>query len=107
MTMGFLDKAKEAAEQAAAMAKSGAEAAANKAKETADEVQTKRELGQTYDALGKLAHELVEAGELAHDKLTPLVDKIRELTAKLEAGDAAAPADTAEETAETPAGTAA
>ena len=39
--MGFLDKAKAAAEQAA-----------TKAKETAGDLQTKRELGQAYDELG-------------------------------------------------------
>ena len=40
--MGFLDKAKAAAEQAA-----------SKAKETAGELQTKRELSQAYDELGR------------------------------------------------------
>ena len=49
--MGFLDKAKAAAEQAA-----------SKAKETAGELQTKRELGQAYDELGRKAHELIERG---------------------------------------------
>ena len=39
--MGFLDKAKAAAEQAA-----------TKAKEGVDDVQTKRELSQTYNELG-------------------------------------------------------
>ena len=47
--MGFLDKAKSAAEQAAQKAKEGAEFAAQKAKETAEDVQTKRELGNGYD----------------------------------------------------------
>ena len=41
--MGFLDKAKMAAEQAT-----------TKAKEGIGEVQTRRELGQAYDELGKL-----------------------------------------------------
>ena len=40
--MGFLDKAKAAAEQAAAKAKEGVE-----------DVQTKRELSQAYNELGK------------------------------------------------------
>ena len=50
--MGFLDKAKAAAEQAA-----------SKAKETAGELQTKRELGQAYDELGRTTFDLVESGE--------------------------------------------
>ena len=52
--MGFLDKAKAAAEQAA-----------SKAKETTGEFQTKRELSQTYDELGRKAFELVESGEVS------------------------------------------
>ncbi len=47
--MGFLDKAKQAAEQATAKAKEGVE-----------DVQVKRELSQTYNELGKVAFELVE-----------------------------------------------
>jgi hypothetical protein len=64
--MGFLDKAKQAAEQATAKAKEGVE-----------DVQTKRELSQTYNELGKLAFELVESDEISHPKLTALVEKIR------------------------------
>ena len=71
--MGFMDRAKAAAEQAS-----------TKAKETADDVKTKREIGQAYDELGKLAHELAEKGELVHDQLTPLVEKITALKAHLE-----------------------
>ena len=56
--MGFLDKAKAAAEQAAARAKEGVH-----------EVQTKRELGQAYDELGRKVLELVESGELTHPAL--------------------------------------
>lgn len=70
--MGFLDKAKSAAEQAA-----------NKAKETAGDVQTKRELGQTYGELGHTAFELIESGEVSHARLAPLAEKIRELEAKI------------------------
>ena len=64
--MGFLDKAKSAAEQAAHKAKEGAEFAAQKAKETAEDVQTKRELGNAYDELGHKAFELVESGAISH-----------------------------------------
>jgi hypothetical protein len=74
--MGFLDKAKAAAEQAA-----------SKAKETAGEMQTKRELGQAYDELGRKTFELVDAGELSSTALDPLVERIRALKAQLEAGE--------------------
>jgi hypothetical protein len=75
--MGFLDKAKAAAEQAA-----------SKAKETAGEMQTKRELSQTYDELGRKAFELVESGEVSSAMLDPLVEKIRSLKAQLAEGEA-------------------
>ena len=71
--MGFLDKAKAAAEQAA-----------SKAKETAGELQTKRELGQAYDELGRTTFDLVESGEVAATPLEPLVERIRTLKAQLE-----------------------
>jgi hypothetical protein len=72
--MGLLDKAKAAAEQAA-----------TKAKETAGELQTKRELGQAYDELGRRTFELVEAGDVSSTTLEPLVDRIRTLKAQLDA----------------------
>ena len=78
--MGFLDKAKAAAEQAAA-----------RAKDTAGELQTKRELGQVYDELGRKTFELVEAGEVSSPALDPLVERIRALNVKL-AESAAVPA---------------
>jgi hypothetical protein len=71
--MGLLDKAKAAAEQAAA-----------KAKDTAGDLQTKRELGQAYDELGRKAYELAEAGEIISAGLDPLVVRIRGLKAQLE-----------------------
>jgi hypothetical protein len=71
--VGFLDKAKAAAEQAA-----------TRAKETAGELQTKRELGQAYDDLGRRTFELVEAGDVSSTTLDPLVDRIRALKAQLE-----------------------
>jgi hypothetical protein len=72
--MGLLDKAKAAAEQAAAKAKEGVE-----------EVQTKRELSQAYNELGKNAFELVENGEVSDPRLDAGVEKIKTLRAKLEA----------------------
>jgi outer membrane murein-binding lipoprotein Lpp len=76
--MGFLDKAKSAAEQAAARAKEGVE-----------DVQTKRELGQAYGELGKAAFELIESGEVSHARLEPLAAKVRSLNER--AGDDAEP----------------
>ena len=71
--MGLLDKVKAQAEQAAA-----------KAKEGVHEVQLKRELGQVHEELGRLAFELVETGELGHERLAPLVARVRDLKAQLE-----------------------
>ncbi len=83
--MGLLDKAKAAAEQAA-----------TRAKDTAGELQTKRELGQVYDELGRKTFELVEAGDLSSPALDPLIERIRALNAKLAEG-AAVPAATTTE----------
>jgi hypothetical protein len=66
--MGLLDKAKAAAEQAAAKAKEGVE-----------DVQTKRDLSQAYGELGKATYRLVESGELSNSELATHVDKIRTL----------------------------
>jgi hypothetical protein len=66
--MGLLDKAKAAAEQAAAKAKEGVE-----------DVQTKRDLSQAYGELGKATYRLVESGELSNTELITHVDKIRTL----------------------------
>ena len=78
--MGFLDKAKAAAEQAAAKAKEGVE-----------DVQVKRELGQAYGELGKTAFDLAERGEISHPELEEIVAKIRGLNEK--AADSPAPAE--------------
>jgi len=70
--MGLLDKAKQAAEQAA-----------TKAKEGVEDVQQKRELSQAYGELGKTAFALIESGELSHSGLDAGAAKIRELNAKI------------------------
>jgi len=98
--MGFLDKAKAAAQQAT-----------EKAKEVGSDVQTKREIGQTYDELGKKAYELAESGAITHPELTALVDKIKELKTKLEEDDSSGDGssgdgDKATTTAEPPASSA-
>jgi hypothetical protein len=80
--MGFLDKAKAAAEQAA-----------QKAKDTAEDLQTKRELGQTFDELGHKTFDLIESGAVTHPDLAALAQKVRDLQAKL-AEEATADAET-------------
>jgi hypothetical protein len=69
--MGFLDKAKTAAEQAATRAKEGVE-----------DVQTKRNLARAYEDLGRTTFELLESGEIAHERLTPQADEIRRIQAE-------------------------
>jgi hypothetical protein len=84
--MSFFNKAKQAAEQAAAKVQEGVE-----------DVQQKRELSQAYGELGKTTFALIESGELSHPGLDAGAAKIRELNAKIEgAGEAtstAPPAD--------------
>jgi outer membrane murein-binding lipoprotein Lpp len=72
--MGFLDKAKAAAEQAAA-----------KAKEGVDEVQSKRNLTHAYESLGRVAFELIESGDIANARLDAAAQEVRDLHVK---GDA-------------------
>jgi multidrug resistance efflux pump len=64
--MGFLDKAKAAAEQAAAKAKEGVE-----------DVQAKRELGQAYNELGRATFELIESGAISDPRLDAHAERIR------------------------------
>lgn len=78
--MSWLDKAKLAAGQAASKAKHGA-----------DQLQTRRELSQAYGELGRTTFELVDTGELEHARLSTTVERIRALTARLEAQPPAGP----------------
>jgi hypothetical protein len=78
--MGFLDKAKAAAEQAA-----------NRANETVADVQTKRELTKAYGELGEKVYGLAESGAISHPDLEADVTRIRELQAKLAEEDGGAP----------------
>lgn len=80
--MGFLDKAKEMAEQAT-----------TKAKEGVEDLTTKRELSQAYSELGRVSYSLAERGELNHAELEPLVQRITELEAKASASAGAAADD--------------
>jgi hypothetical protein len=68
--MGLLDKAKSAAEQAATRAKEGVE-----------EVQARRNLAQAYEQLGRTAFELLEAGQISHERLSAQAEEIRRLQA--------------------------
>jgi hypothetical protein len=77
--MGFLDKARAAAEQAA-----------NKANEAVGDVQTKRELAKVYGELGEKAYGLADSGAISHPELQPLVERARELHAKLAEEDGGA-----------------
>ena len=72
--MGFLDKAKAAAEQATTRAKEGVE-----------EVQTKRSLTRAYQDLGQTAFELIESGEISHPRLVAQADEVRTLKAQVPA----------------------
>ena len=69
--MSFFNKAKQAAEQAAAKAKEGVE-----------DVQQKRELGQAYSDLGRTAFDLLESGEISHPSLEAAASQIRTLREK-------------------------
>ena len=85
--MGLLDSVKAAALEAAV-----------KAKETAEELQTKRELGQAYGELGQKAFALVESGELSAPELDPTAERIRTLKAQLDTPEP--PAATAQTTSD-------
>jgi len=84
--MGFLDKAKQAAEQAA-----------NRANETVADVQTKRDLQKAYGELGEKAFALAASGAISHPGLEADVTRIRELQAKLEDETAAEPTESVEQ----------
>src|SRR3954454_15962104 len=71
--MGFLDKAKAAAEQAA-----------TRANETVADVQTKRELSKAYGELGETAFRLAGSGAISHPDLEAQAARIRDLQKKLE-----------------------
>jgi hypothetical protein len=75
--MGFLDKAKAAAEQATA-----------KAKEGVSDVQAKRDLSTAYNELGQKAFELADSGAISHAELDPIVERIRGLKAQDDAAGA-------------------
>jgi hypothetical protein len=81
--MGFLDKAKAQAQQAA-----------SKAKEGVADVQTKRSLGQAYAELGEETYGLIESGALSHPQLEAHAEKIRAIQAEGEPAMAGATSGT-------------
>jgi hypothetical protein len=94
--MGFLDKAKSAAEEAA-----------HRANETIADVQSKRELTKAYQELGHTAFKLTDSGAISHPELAQHVAQIREMEAKLNdrksaAADSDAPAAQPTEAVEQP-----
>ena len=90
--MGLLDKAKQAAEQAA-----------TKAKEGVEDVQTKRELSQAYNDLGKSTYELIGSGEISNPRLDAAVAKIKALTEKLAAAGGSTTSDDSYDSSQPPA----
>jgi hypothetical protein len=77
--MGFLDKAKAAAEQATTRVKEGV-----------DDVQAKRSLSQAYEQLGQTTYELIDKGELTHAGPTAKAEDISGLRERLADGGTAA-----------------
>jgi hypothetical protein len=92
--MGLLDKAKQAAEQAAAKAREGVE-----------DVQAKRELAQAYNELGKTTFELIDRGELSDTRLDASAARVREALAKADSNSETTGAndDTPHDTSQPPA----
>jgi hypothetical protein len=83
--MGFLDKAKNAAEQA----KVAAEEAASRARGGVDDLQTKRALSSAYEEFGRVAYDLLEHDEISHERLVEAAAQIRAHKAKLDDGGSA------------------
>jgi hypothetical protein len=81
--MSFLDRAKAAAQQAAERAREGAEQAAAKGREAIGDVQSARDLATAYADLGRKTYELADAGSISHPELEPLVQRVRELEARV------------------------
>ncbi len=75
---GFLDRLKDATATVA-----------TKAREGVEELQTRHELSQAYGELGRATAGLVESGAVSHPDIAPIVERIRELKAQLEAEAAA------------------
>lgn len=93
--MGFIDKLKAGAGeaaglagQAAGQAKGLAEKTASRAKQEARELQLKRDLNDAYDDLGRTAFELWEAGDIQSPLLESRAGRIKSLREQLDELDA-------------------
>jgi len=75
--MSFFDRAKQVASEAT-----------GKAKEELEEFRLRLELDKAYQALGKSAFELIDAGELTQTRFDENAERIRELKAQLAAKSA-------------------
>jgi hypothetical protein len=89
--MGFLDKLKAGAGeaaglagQAAGQAKDLAEKTATRAKQEARELQLRRDLGDAYDDFGRTAYDLWESGEIASPLLESRAGRIKTLRDQLD-----------------------
>jgi hypothetical protein len=89
--MGFIDKLKAGAGeaaglagQAAGQAKDLAEKTATRAKQEARELQLKRDLSDAYDDLGRAAFELWEAGDITSPLLESRAGRVKNLRDQLD-----------------------
>ena len=71
---GFMDRLREATVNVTQMTRDGIET-----------LQSKHELAQTYNDLGRKTVELVESGAISHPELTEMVARITELKAEMAA----------------------
>jgi hypothetical protein len=92
--MGFIDKLKAGAGEAAGLAGQAAGQAkdlagktATRAKQEARELQLNRDLNDAYDDLGRTAFELWEGGEIASPLLESRAGRVKSLRDQLEALD--------------------
>jgi hypothetical protein len=89
--MGFLDKLKAGAGEAADLAgktagqaKDLAEKTAGRAKQEARELQLNRELGDAYDDLGRTAYDLWERGQISSPLLESRAGRIKSIRQQLD-----------------------
>jgi hypothetical protein len=89
--MGFLDKLKAGAGEAADLAgktagqaKDLADKTASRAKQEARELQLNRELGDAYDDLGRTAYDLWDRGEISSPLLESRAGRIRSIREQLD-----------------------
>lgn len=106
--MGFIDKLKAGAEEAAGLAGQAAGQAkelagktATRAKQEARELQLKRDLSDAYDDLGRTAYELWEAGQIASPLLESRAGRVKSLCDQLDELEQEQPPDDEDDGEET------